>query len=181
MSVAQAGAMTIAVADCHSPPKTAPGPLPAATACPAPAVDTDAWIRVSDSAGVAYRLPPTFVERPDTTGAYRRWDGADGRPVVQIGFLRSPEHWLSVRRVPALGMHEMSECIDSIPAREMLVQTWRMAGGAFRGGRRLDTYEVLALIPIEPGLTLLLYGGGPEREAQILLLAAARTVRVTVP
>jgi hypothetical protein len=75
-------------------------------------------------------------------------------------------------------MIEMSECIDSIPGREILVQTWRMAGGVFRDSQRLDKYDMLALVPVEPGVTLFLTGGGPKRETQILLLAVARTVRV---
>jgi hypothetical protein len=37
---------------------------------------------------------------------------------------------------------------------------------------------MLTLVPIEPGLTLYLTGGGSERETQVLLLAIARTVRV---
>jgi len=60
-------------------------------------------------------------------------------------------------------------------------ETWRTAGGVFRDRRRLDNYEVLALIPIEPGLTVFLTGGGAERETQLLLLVVARTVRVGSP
>lgn len=171
-------ALLLSVAGCHRAARTSPGPEPAATACPAPALDTRAWRHVADSAGVSYRLPPSLLQRPDTAGPHREWDGADAPHLLTVGFIHAREHWITLRRVPSPGMLDMSECIDSIPGREILVQTWRMAGGVFRDLQRLDKYDMFALVPIEPGLTLFLTGGGPERETQILLLAVARTVRV---
>lgn len=174
-------ALLVSAVACHRAPGTAPPPEPAATACPAPVLDTRGWRSVADSAAVSYRLPPTLVERPDTTSPNRHWDGPEYGHIVTVGFIRVLEHWITFRRAPSPGMHEMSECIDSIPGRQILVQTWRTAGGVFRRGRRFDKYEMLALVPIEPGLTLYLTGGGSERDTQVLLLAVARTVRVGLP
>jgi len=171
-------ALLLPVAGCHRAARTSPGPEPAATACPPPPLDTRDWRQVADSANVSYRLPPDLTERPDTAGPHRWWVGADTHHVLTVGFIHVREHWITLRRVPSPGMLEMSECIDSIPGREILVQTWRMVGGVFRDSQRLDKYDMLALVPIEPGLTLFLTGGGPERETQILLLAVARTVRI---
>ncbi len=75
----------------------------------------------------------------------------------------------------------MSECIDSIPGRQMLVQAWRMESGVFRRGRRLDKFEVFALTPMAPGRTVVLTGGGYERSTQALLLAIVRTIRLPSP
>lgn len=174
-------AMVVPLSGCQRPPETPPRPVPAVTACPAPVLDTRDWRHVVDSANVSFRLPATLVERADTASPHRRWVNADGRQVVTVGFLRVLEHWITLRRAPSPGMHEMSECMDSIPGRQLLVQTWRTAGGVFRHGRRFDNYEMLALVPIEPGLTVFLTGGGAARETQVLLLAIARTVRIGEP
>jgi hypothetical protein len=145
-------------------------------------MDVKDWALVSDSAGLTYRLPKTFVEQPERELPYRRWN-ADGSAsgYVWIGFNRSREHWITLRRAPSPGMHEMTECIDSVAGREILVQAWRTEGGIFQDGRRRDRYDVLALAPIEPGFTVYLAGGGSDRRFQAVLLAIARTVEVPQP
>ncbi len=169
------------LAGCHGP-RTAPAPVAAVPACPAPTLDMRTWTLVSDSAGLTYRLPPTFVERPDARLTYRRWtEGGASSGSVSIGFNHSLEHWITFRRAPSPGMHEMTECIDSIPGREILVQAWRTAGGRFEHGRRSDLYEMLTLVPIEPGLTVWVAGGGADPQFQRILLAISRTVRVPKP
>ncbi|MDH5550065.1 MAG: hypothetical protein OEZ42_09180 [Gemmatimonadota bacterium] len=176
--------LPVLFAGCHRASVPAPSPeiLEAVAACPAPSIDTRGWQIVVDSTGVRYRLPAEFVERPSSSPSWRRWDLAgDFQQSVEIGVIESPDYWISLRRAPSPGMHEMSECIDSIPGRQVLVQAWRMEGGAFRRGRRLDKYEVFALTPMEPGRTVLLTGGGSDRQTQALLLAIVRTIRVPSP
>jgi hypothetical protein len=173
-------AMAVPAAGCQRP-QTAPRPALAVAACPGPVLDTRDWRLVMDSADLSYRLPPALVERADTASPHRRWFSADSRQIVTVGFIHELEHWITLRRAPSPGMHEMSECIDSIPGRQLLVQAWRTAGGVFRDRRRFDNYEMLALVPIEPGLTVFLTGGGSARETQVLLLAIARTVRIGEP
>jgi hypothetical protein len=166
---------------CHGP-RTAPEPIAAVPACPGPALDVAGWAAIADSAGVTYRLPGGFIERPDSTLPYRRWTASDGSSGdLAVGFIHSREHWITLRRAPSPGMHEMSECVDSVAGRQLLVQAWRTEGGIFRDRRRFDRYDVFALVPITPGLTVYLTGGGSDRRFQALLLAMARTLRVGEP
>jgi len=177
--------LTLLVIGCHAGPRVAPRPevLPAIPACPAPAVAVADWPLVEDSAGVTFRLPADYVERPPLSGAqYRRWDlGGDVAQSTAIGFIHSYEPMVALRRAPSIGMQEMTECIDSVAGREILVQAWRTVGGTFRNGRRQDKYEAFALIPVQPGLIVFLAGGGYDRRAQLLALATARTFRVFSP
>lgn len=183
-SSARLFSIALFLAGCHRAP--APAPIPVAVeampACPAPKIDTRGWQIVNDSTGVRYRLPPEFEERPGRIPLSRRWDlDGDFQQSVDIGIIESPDYWVSLRRPPAPGRHEMSECIDSIPGRQLLVQSWRAEGGVFRRGRRMDEYEVFALVPMTAGRTVFLTGGGFERETQALLLAIVRTIRVPEP
>lgn len=159
-----------------------PGPASAHPACPAPRVEVSGWALVRDSAGVAYRLPPGWVQREPGDLPYRQWTSAEdpsGR--VSIGFSPSREHWISLRRAPSPGMHEMTECIDTLGDRQILLQAWRTEDGIFRDGRRSDLYEMLALVSVEPMLTLFVTGGGSDPRFQALLLAIARMVEITSP
>ncbi len=174
-------ALSLFLAGCHAA-RTAPAPMPAAPACPAPALDPADWTPVSDSAGVTYRVPDAFVEQPPDGLPYRRWKAdRDLSGYLWFGLNRSNEHWITLRRVPSLGMHEMSECVDSVAGREALIQAWRTAGGIFEHGQRRDRYDVFALVPIEPGLTLTITGGAADRRTQEVLLAVVRTVAVSRP
>jgi hypothetical protein len=156
--------------------------MAAAPACPAPALDPADWTPVRDSARVTYRVPAAFVSEPAGELSYRRWTArADLSGYLWTGFIRSPEHWITLRRAPSPGMHEMSECMDSVAGREVLVQAWRAEGGIFEQGRRRDRYDVFALVPLEPGLTLYLTGGAADRRTQEVLLAVVRTVAVSRP
>jgi len=176
--------LPVLFAGCHRAPATAPSPeiFEAIAACPTPNLDTRGWQIVTDSTGIRYRLPDQFVEQPARVPLSRRWDlDGDFRQSMDIGIIESPEYWISLRRAPSPGMREMSECIDSIPGRQLLVQAWRMEGGVFRNGRRMDKYEVFALTPMEPGRTVFLTGGGSDRQTQALLLAIVRTIRLPSP
>ena len=158
-----------------------PGVVPAHWACPAPSLATTGWVSHTDSAGVAYRLPSDLVERPAGDLPYRQWTSRELTGSVSIGFSPSREHWISLRRAPSPGMHEMNECIDDGRDRQILIQSWRKQGGSFRDGRRSDLYEMLALVAVEPMLTLFITGGSADRSFQKILLAIARTVTVEAP
>jgi len=168
---------------CHGAPRSAPTLTASAPACPPPPLTVADWPVIMDSADVSYRLPDGFVERrprdlPGRHWTYRR-DGSSG--TVTVGFIHSREHWTTLRRVPSPGMHEMSVCIDSLAGREILVQAWRMANGIFRNRRRFDRYDVFALLPITPGHTVYVTGGGSDRRFQEIVLAIVRTVRLPSP
>lgn len=174
-------ALALAIAGCHAPPRAALAPetTPSLPACPAPALDPADWPRVSDSAGLTYRLPSEYVAKPPGART-RRWDLAgDFQQSVEVGFIHSQEPVVTFRRAPSIGMRELSECIDSVAGREIVVQAWRTVGGTFRFGRRLDKYEAFALIPVAPGLIAYLTGGGYEQRAQQLALAVVRTFEVS--
>ena len=157
------------------------GPIPAHPACPAPSVDASSWAAHTDSAGVSYRLPPALLERPAGDLPYRQWTSSDAVGRLSIGFSPSREHWITLRRAPSPGMHEMSECIEERSGRQLLIQAWRTEGGVFRQGRRFDLYEMLALVSVEPMLTLFVTGGASDPRFQELLLAIARTVTIAAP
>ena len=158
-----------------------PAPVPAHWACPVPSLSTSGWLRHADSAGVAYRLPPDLVQRPAGDLPYRQWSTSDSSGRVSIGFSPSREHWITLRRAPSPGMHEMSECVEEGRDRQVLIQSWRTEGGVFRDGRRFDRYDVSALVPVEPMLTLFITGGSSDPRFQEILLAVARTVTVEAP
>ena len=158
-----------------------PGPVPAHWACPAPSLSTSGWVSHADSAGVAYRLPPDLVARPSGDLPYRQWSSSEPSGRVSIGFSPSREFWVTLRRVPSPGMHEMSECVEEGRDRQILIQSWRTEGGSFQGGRRSDLYEMMALVAVEPMLTLFITGGSPDPRFQEVLLAVARTVTVDEP
>jgi hypothetical protein len=177
----RSGFMVVVFAACHGA-RTAPTPAPGVAACPAPALDMSRWQVVSDSAGLTYRMPDTFVEHVDTRLPHRQWNGeGTSSGYLWVGLIRSKEFWLTLRRVPSPGMMEMSECIDSIPGRQILVQAWRAVGGIFQNGRRSDRYDMFTLVPIEPGLTAYLAGGGSDPRFQTILLGIARTARLPTP
>lgn len=137
---------------------------------------------MQDSAGVTYHIPQHFVERAAEDLAYRQFETARepaGR--ILVGFSPSQEYYTTLRRTPSPGMHEMSECVEDVNGRLILLQAWRMEGGLFRDGRRQDLYETLALIPVQPTLTLFVSGGGTAPGFQEVLLAIARTVDAGSP
>jgi len=175
-------AAAILLAGCQrvaAPPPAPPGPQPSLAACAPVDPDVRSWDVVRDSAGVSFRMPLGLAPRSRDDLPFREWT-TEGSPSgrVSIGFSPSREHWLSIRRVPSPGMAEMSECVDSLEDRQILLQAWRMVGGRFSQGRRSDLYEVLALVPVEPMLTLYVTGGGEDPRFQELVLRIARSVRV---
>lgn len=171
----------VIAAGCHGP-QTAPEPVAAVRPCPAPDLETGAWTPVTDSTGIAYRLPPGFVPDPNPELHYSRWRyDQETSGYVWIGINRSPEFWLTLRRVPSPGMYEMGECIDSLGGREILVQAWRMRGGLSNGRRRPDRYEVFALLPIAPGRTVWFTAGGRDRRYQEIAMAIVRTFVLPMP
>jgi hypothetical protein len=155
-----------------------PPPRPVtAAACPARAIDTRDWLTVADSTGVAFRLPPSFVERALPGEPYRRWTSTiDPSGGITIGLSPSREHFTTLRRVPSPNMHEMTECVEEGSSGQILLQAWRTEGGIFRDGRRADLYEMLVLVPLEPMRTLFVTGGGSDPQFQAMLLQIARTV-----
>jgi hypothetical protein len=174
--------LALFVAGCRRVGVPAPPPLRSVSACPAPDVDTDGWEVVSDSAGVSYRLPPSYTARPPGDSPFREftWAG-DLRGHASIGFSPSREHYASMLRVPAPPMREMTECQESVNGRDVVLQSWRMEGGSFRQGRRYDNFEILALVPVQPMLTLFVTGGSEDPAFQAVLLTIARTVEVGRP
>jgi hypothetical protein len=181
MRIASAlGMAGLALAGCQRIATPAPSPLRAVSACPAPDVDTRAWQLVTDSAGVRYRLPPGFTEGPRDDPPYRRftWDG-DPPGHLTVGFSPSREHYATMLRIPSPGMREMTECQEAVNGRDVFFQAWRTEGGTFRQGRRYDNFEILALVPVQPMLTLFVTGGSEDPAFQSVMLAIARTVEVS--
>jgi hypothetical protein len=170
----------LATSGCQRVALPPPAPLHAVEACPTPDVDTRGWQLVTDSAGVRYRLPPGFTEGPRGDPPYRRFTWA-GEPSgqVTIGFSPSREHYASMLRVPAPPMKEMTECQEAVHGRDVFFQAWRMEGGSFRNGRRYDNFEIHALVPVQPMLTLFVTGGSEDPAFQAVMLAIARTVEVS--
>jgi len=175
-------ALALVAAGCQRVGSPAPPPLHSVSACPAPDVDTDAWEVLTDSAGVSYRLPPGFTQRPPGNVYFREFTWADDpRGHASIGFSPSREHYATMLRVPSPPMREMTECQESVNGRDVFFQSWRMEGGSFRQGRRYDSFEVLALVPVQPMLTLFVTGGSEDPDFQAVLLMIARTVEVGGP
>jgi len=149
---------------------------PARAACPAPPLSTAGWVSIADSAGVSFRLPAEYRERATQAG-FREWVlGSDVHQYVIVGYIASSNPPATLGRVVSPGMLEMTQCVDSVGSREALVQSWRTPGGTFRQGRRLDRYDVFAVVPVRPDLRVYLASGGYERRAQDVALAAARTI-----
>jgi hypothetical protein len=170
------------VGGCQRVGTPSPPPLHSVSACPAPDVDTDGWQMLLDSAGVSYRLPPGFAQRPSGDLDFREftWAAYPGGH-ASIGFSPSREHYATLLRVPAPPMREMTECQESVNGRDVFFQSWRTVGGSFRQGRRYDNLEMLALVPVQPMLTLFVTGGSEDPGFQAVLLTIARTVEVAGP
>lgn len=174
-----AAVAVVALGACQRVGVAPPAPAASLAACGTPALATDAWRLVRDSAGVSYRMPEGFAERTSSEVQYREftYDGeVSGR--VMIGFSPGADYYVSLRRAPSPGMHEMSGCVAAVDGRQVVLQAWRTEGGAFRGGQRYDLYEAHALVPVEPTRTLFVTGGGSDPRFQQVLLAIARTVTV---
>lgn len=169
-------------AGCQRVGTAVPRPLRSVSACPAPGVDTEGWESLRDSAGVSYRLPRGYTQRPPGDLYYREftWSG-DPAGHASIGFSPSHEHYATLLRIPGPPMREMTECQESVNGREVFFQSWRTVGGIFSGGRRYDNFEMLALVPVRPTLTLFVTGGSGDPRFQAILLTIARTVEVAEP
>jgi hypothetical protein len=155
-----------------------PRVAPSRPACPPPGVSTAAWVPIFDSDGVSFRLPAAYREAAPADGA-RHWElGGDFSQYITTGFIASSSPPADLGRVVSPGMREMTQCIDSVGGRELLVQAWRTPGGTFRNGRRLDRYDVFAVVPVSPVLRFYLASGGFERRSQEWALAAVRTIIV---
>ena len=172
--VVGAGLGLCAVAGCARPNR----PAPSRAACPAPRIATHDWRAVRESAAVVFRLPPAFVERARQAGA-REWAlNGDWQQYILTGFIESSSPVVSLGRAPATGMLEMTQCVDSVAGREVLVQAWRTRGGMFRDGRRRDRYDVFAVVAVHPALRFYLASGSHRRATQDLALAAVRTIAI---
>jgi len=127
---------------------------------------------------VSFRLPAAYQERAPHSGI-REWDlGGDSQQYVLVGYIASSSPPATLGRVVSPGMLEMTQCVDSAGGREVLVQSWRTPAGTFRQGRRLDRYDVFAVVPVRPDLRFYLASGGYERRTQDIALAAVRTIVV---
>ncbi len=160
---------------CARPPRSV---APARPACPELRIATTGWVPVTESAGVSFRLPPGFREAAPV-GPARHWElDGDFSQYVTAGFIASSSPPAALGRFVSPGMFEMTQCMDVVGGREMLVQSWRTHGGTFRNGQRLDRYDVFAVVPVRPDLRFYLASGGYERRTQDLALAAVRTIIV---
>lgn len=155
-----------------------PRVAPSRPACPPPNVSTGGWEPIVDSDGVSFRLPAAYREAAPADGA-RHWElGGDFSQYITAGFIASSSPPAGLGRVVSPGMLEMTQCIDSVGGREVLVQAWRTRGGTFRNGQRLDRYDVFAVVPVGPVMRFYLSSGGFERRSQEWALAAVRTIIV---
>jgi hypothetical protein len=151
---------------------------PARAACPAPRISAKGWTVIADTTGVTLQLPPAYVERP-SRGAVREWaERGDFQLYIITGYIASSNPAPTLGRAPGPGMLEMTQCVDSVAGREILVQAWRTRGGTFRNGQRLDRYDVFAVVPLRPDLRFYLMSGGYERSTQETALAVVRTIVV---
>jgi len=136
------------------------------------------WPVVHESAAVSFRVPPAVTEHSREPGT-RSWRlNDDFQQYILAGFIASSSPVASLGRAPAPGMLEMTQCVDSVAGREVLVQAWRTRGGTFRDGRRLDRYDVFAVVAVDPELRFYLASGGYTRDMQDLALAVVRTIVV---
>ena len=165
---------TLGAVSCLSPSR----PTPSRPACPAPRVNVRDWSVLQDESGVRFRLPRDFIERPHEAGG-REWAlRGDFQQYVMTGLIRSSTPVEALGRAPGPGMMEMMQCIDSVDGQAVLVQAWRTRDGTFRNGRRLDRYDVFAVVALAPSLRFYLASGGYERSTQDFALAAVRTLSV---
>ena len=151
---------------------------PALAACPAPRQETGEWRPVAESAAVSFRIPADFVEQAREADARRWYLHGDFAEYILAGFIRSSSPLQAFGRAPAVGMMEMTQCIDSIGGREALVQAWRTRGGTFLNGRRLDRYDVFAVVAVDPELRFYIAGGTHRRDTQKVALAVVRTIAI---
>lgn len=151
---------------------------PAHAACPAPRQDTGDWRAVAESAGVSFLVPAAFVQQPRDEGATRWYLRGDFSEYILAGFIPSSSPPPALGRVPNPGMVEMTQCVDSIGGREVLVQAWRTRGGTFREGRRMDRYDVFAVVAVHPELRFYLASGSHRPETQRAALAVVRTIAI---
>lgn len=152
---------------------------PASPACPAPRQDTGDWRDVAEPEGVSFRLPAAFVEQPRDEGAHRWHLRGDFSEYVLAGFIASSSPVETLGRAPSPGMMEMTQCIDSVGGRQVLVQAWRTRGGTFREGRRMDRYDVFAVVAVHPQLRFYIASGSHRRETQQAALTVVRTIAIT--
>lgn len=170
-------ALAILMAGCASAVRTAPSLAP----CPAAKENTRQWRVVTDSAGVRFRIPPTFVEGPSGDGARRWHPHGDLSEYILAGFIPSSSPVEAMGRAPAPGMREMAQCVDSIAGHQVLVQAWRTTGGTFRDGQRQDRYDVFAVAPVGPELRFYIVSGSYRRQTQRMALAVVRTIQISTP
>ena len=128
---------------------------------------------------MTFRLPAAFVEQPPDGGARRWYLRGVFVEYIMAGFIPSSSPVQALGRAPAVGMMEMTQCVDSIGGREVLVQAWRTRGGTFLNGRRMDRYDIFAVFPVHPELRFYIASGSHRRETQQVALAVVRTIVVT--
>lgn len=168
--------MLIIPAACAHPGR----PVPARAACPAPHVDTKPWRTVSQGP-VVYRIPDGFV-RSDTQTATYHWErSGDFQQYVTAGFIESSSPAVTLGRTPSPGVFEMTQCVDSIGGREVLVQSWRTRGGVYRDFKRLDRYDVFAVVPVTAMRKFYIASGSYRPETQTIALALVRSIIVVGP
>lgn len=161
-------------AGCVGPTRIAP----AHAACPAPRQDTGGWRAVSESAGVSFLVPDGFVQQPRDEGDTRWYLHGDFSEYILAGFIPSSSPPEAMGRVPSVGMMEMTQCVDSIGGRQVLVQAWRTRGGTFRDGQRMDRYDVFAVFAVHSELRFYLASGSHRPETQRAALAVVRTIAI---
>ena len=164
--------IVLVVAACVHPARL----VPARAACPAPRVDTGSWRAVSQGP-VTYRVPDVFA-RSDTDAVTYHWHGGDTQQYITTGFIESSSPVVALGRTPYPGAHEMTQCVDSVAGREVLVQAWRTSGGVYRNFKRLDRYDVFAVVPLTATRRFYLASGSYLPETQTIALALVRTIVV---
>ena len=127
---------------------------------------------------MSFRVPPGVTEHTREPGPRSWYLGNDFQQYLLTGFIASSSPVASLGRAPSPGMLEMTQCVDSVAGREVLVQAWRTLGGTFRNGQRMDRYDVFAVVAVDPVRRFYLASGGYTREMQDLALAAVRTIGV---
>ena len=127
---------------------------------------------------MAFRLPAEFTESQREPGARKFLRHGDFQQYVLAGFIESSTPVVAMGRAPHAGMKEMTVCVDSVGGREVLVQAWRTVNGTFREGRRLDRYDVFAVVAIHPELRFYFASGSYDPHTQTVALAAVRTIAI---
>src|SRR5688500_15074115 len=135
-------AVASGLAGCRGTRLATPAPAlvpPAASACPAPALQGIEWGLVDDSSGFTIALPPRYVETASGAPS-RHWDlEGDFQQSMSFGVIRGGLGLTGYRRAyqPAL-MLEYSECLEAVGPYKVSIQAWRTPNGVFRNFRRLD-------------------------------------------